>query len=435
MGKTPSPKETLEYLYSLQSAGIKPGLARIDALLSALGSPQDSFASVHIAGTNGKGSTAAMIEAVLLRAGFRTGLYTSPHLVRFNERIRVSGRPVTDRTIVDSARAARKALSGLTGKVSRPSFFEFTTAMAFLVFKQKKTQIAVLETGMGGMWDATNTVTPLVSVITNVSLEHGEHLGSTTAEIAAQKAGIIKPGVPVVTTEAKRAPLSAIRAAARKAASPLYVIGRDFDIEQSGDRPYYTGIQKDYANISLGLKGDFQHRNAAAALAALELLSQQGYHVGARAIRQGLARPDWPARLEVVSRRPLVLLDAAHNPAGAEALANTLGRMSFKNLILVAGVMADKDIAGVLRPLARRAGTIILARPGMDRAAPTRLLRENLKGFNGQIIEAASVKSACSEALRLARASDAVCVTGSIFTVGEARGALARKLRRPRASS
>ncbi len=331
--RTPAIKDTLEYLYSLQSSGIKPGLRRVEALLKALDDPQKKFPSIHIAGTNGKGSTAAMTEAALIKAGFRTGLYTSPHLVRFNERIRISGRPVSDRVVAGAASAVREALRSLKGEEARPSFFEFTTAMAFLLFRDKKVDIAVIETGMGGRWDATNTAAPLVTIITNIEKEHTQYLGTTLAEIASEKAGIIKPGVPAVTAEEKPAALKAIKAAARKARSPLYILGRDFSTaDGGGGRLSYTGMGRSLPGLRLGLRGPFQRRNAACALAALEIFASAGFAIPDRAIRAGFGKTDWPGRVEVLSRRPLVLLDSAHNPSGAASLAGALREFRFKRL-------------------------------------------------------------------------------------------------------
>ncbi|MFQ5735912.1 MAG: bifunctional folylpolyglutamate synthase/dihydrofolate synthase [Thermodesulfobacteriota bacterium] len=458
--KTPSTKETLDYLYSLQTGGIKPGLERMEALLGALGSPESAFPSIHIAGTNGKGSTAAMTESVLRGAGFRTGLYTSPHLARFNERMRVSGRQATDAQIACAARTVRSALRRLKGGLARPSFFEFTTAMAFVIFREKKVDVAVLETGMGGRWDATNVVTPLVSVITNVGREHTQYLGTTIAGIAAEKAGIIKPGVPVVTTETRPTALGVIKAAARRAGSALYVLGRDFAVTPQGGTVSYAGIEKEIKGLALGLRGPFQAVNAAASLAAIEVIAGRGLKVPVKAIREGLKEAEWPGRFEAVCRSPLVILDSAHNPAGAGALAQALAGLlikspaassgvsrpyqdrswtggrgmgtlkKFKRLILVAGVMEDKDIAGILKPLAPMADTIILAAPEMERAAPVSLLRRMLKRPNARLVEAGSVRDACASALAQAGPGDAVVVTGSIFTVGEARGYLLRRLKR-----
>lgn len=428
-----SAKETLEYLYALQSSGIKPGLERISALLGALGNPQDKTPSIHIAGTNGKGSTAAMIEAALIEAGYRTGLYTSPHLIKFNERIRINGRPVSDSVVVRSAQTVRAALASLSGKELKPSFFEFTTAMAFACFEEKKVDIAILETGMGGRWDATNTVVPMVSIITNIGKEHTQYLGTTLGEIASEKAGIIKPGVPVLTAEDKPSALKVIREAARNANSPLFALDRDFSlgVEASGALRY-TGIKKNVGSIKLALTGAFQRKNGALAMAALELIGDKGFVVGALAARAGLKKTNWPGRVETLSKRPLVVLDSAHNPAGAAILKEALLSFSFKKLIIVAGCMSDKDIRGILSPLAPLASSVILTRPKTDRAAPMPLLRAALKGFTGPVSEIEPVGRACAAALREAGPEDAVCVFGSIFTVGEARQYLIRKLNEPR---
>lgn len=427
----PSAKETLEYLFALQTSGIKPGLERVSALLGALGNPQSRIPSIHIAGTNGKGSTAAMIEAALIEAGYSTGLYTSPHLVKFNERIRISGRPVSDREVVRSAGVVREALGSLSGEAAKPSFFEFTTAMAFDCFARRKVDIAILETGMGGRWDATNKAEPLVSIITNIGKEHTRYLGTTLAQIAAEKAGIIKPGTPVITAEEKPSALKVIKATARKLSSPLFSLGADFSLA-AGARGalYYTGIRKNTGAIRLALKGDFQIKNAALALAALELICDKGFPVSAAAVRAGLKKTDWPGRIETVSKRPLVIIDSAHNPAGAATLKEALSAMSFRKLILVAGAMADKDLSGILSPLASIASSIILTRPDIDRAATTALLKAALKGYTGPVSEVEPVSGAVAAALGEAGPGDAVCVAGSIFVAGEARRYLLRRTRR-----
>lgn len=432
-GKTPSPAETLEYLYSLQTSGIKPGLERIAALLSSLKNPQNNFPSIHIAGTNGKGSTAAMTGAALESAGYRTGLYTSPHLTRFNERIRINGRPISDAMIVKTAGMVRKTLTRLAGELARPSFFEFTTAMAFLCFKEKQVDVAVIETGMGGRWDATNTVTPLVSIITNITKEHTQYLGSTLGRIAAEKAGIIKPGVPVITAEEKPAALKAIKSVARKNRSPLYVMGTDFCAapkEKGGIT--YKGMEMRLTNVSLSLKGPFQARNAACSLAAIEVLRRKGFNVPVKAVRSGFRNTCWPGRVEVLSTKPLVILDSAHNGAGAKALGGALEGFRFKRLIIVAGVMADKDISAIFSPLLPLADTFILTRPRIERAAAPPLLEKGMKRFAGRVIAIDDVGRACSAALEEAGPQDAVCVTGSIFTVGEAREYLLKRLKKGR---
>ncbi|MEK7772975.1 MAG: folylpolyglutamate synthase/dihydrofolate synthase family protein, partial [Deltaproteobacteria bacterium] len=294
----PSRKEILGYLYGLEARGIKPGLSRIKKLLRALGGPQKKYPSIHVAGTNGKGSTSAFLFSILGDAGFSTGLYTSPHLHRFNERIRTSAGPISDRDIVLTALKVRKAADGAGQDVS---FFEFTTAMAFEYFREKKVEIAVVETGMGGRWDATNAVSPLVSIITNVGLDHTEYLGDGIEAIAREKAGIIKKGVPLITGVAKGPALKALRAAANRKRSRVFCLDKDFAFARKpGRRPFdYAGISRSLKNLSSGLIGAHQCVNASCAIAALEAIEEKGYNIPAGSIRRGLKEVDWPGRVEV----------------------------------------------------------------------------------------------------------------------------------------
>ncbi|MBI5491760.1 MAG: bifunctional folylpolyglutamate synthase/dihydrofolate synthase [Deltaproteobacteria bacterium] len=422
----PPRNKTLEYLSSLHGHGIKLSLSRIKELLRLLGNPQDDFPTIHIAGTNGKGSTAAYLSSISGRAGFKTGLYTSPHLIKFNERIQVSGRPISDQAMRRIAVKVRKAAKKMTGPDRALSFFEFTTAMAFLYFKERSVDIGVIETGMGGRFDATNVVTPLVSVITNIGLDHTMYLGAKVKDIAFEKAGIIKRGVPVITGEEKAEALAVIEKASRRMGARLLKIGQDFTPRKGHDgRLDYSGVDIDIKSLTPGLRGAHQFKNAACALAAIEVLRGSGFKIPVKAIRQGLKGTIWPARVDVVSRRPLVILDAAHNPDGALTLANALKEFRYKSLTLVLGIMADKDIPGILSSLAPLADNIIVCAPETDRAASpaliVRMLGRMLRPFSKPAVVKSSVKDGVAAALKDARKGDAVCVTGSIFTVGEAK--------------
>ena len=412
---------SLAFLYGLQRHGIRPGLARVEKLLGLLGDPQNDFLSMHIAGTNGKGSTSAFAASILREAGFRTGLYTSPHLSKFNERMQINGRAINDADLARLIPRVRKAARGVKGQLS---FFEFTTALAFLYFSEKKTDVAVVETGMGGRWDATNAVAPLVSIITNVGLDHTAHLGSTLPEIAFEKAGIIKYGVPVVTGETHKAALSVIAKRAHELDAPLIILGRAFDVDGDERSVDYTGIDGKIRGLKLGLEGAHQLSNASVALAALECVRMYGLHITAKAVRDGLKKALWPGRLEVVKKRPLVLLDAAHNPSGAKALRAFLEGLKKRRLSLVIGVMNDKDIKGIFKELIPLADAVFLASPGIERSAPVEALERLALPFKKRVISAGSVKEAYRLAIAEAGPEDAVCVTGSIFTVGEARGYL-----------
>lgn len=416
----------LNRLYALQRLGVKPGLGRIRRLMAALGDPHRAYPSIHVAGTNGKGSTSAILHSILSRR-YSTGLYTSPHLQRFNERIRVNGALIKDSEVVRGAErveaAAKKAgVRGLT-------FFEFTTAMAFLHFVDKGVEAAVLETGMGGRWDATNIVEPAVSVITNIGPDHAEFLGTEISSVAFEKAGIIKKSVPVVTGADKKDALRVIRGAAKEKNSPLSALGREFSVTASArkGRFDYSGTAWTLKGLSVGLRGVHQWRNAACALAALEA-ARGAFKVTVEDIRGGLAGVVWPGRVEVLRTRPLVILDSAHNPEGAVTLREALGSFNYSRLTLVIGVMADKDIDGIFSALIPLADKAVFAAPDTQRAAPVETLLQKALPFGKNAIAAGSVKEALRAALKEARPSDAVCVTGSVFTVGEARGYLKRVL-------
>lgn len=423
----PSSEGVIDYLYGLERHGIKPGLERAQALLLALGNPQDSFKSIHVAGTNGKGSVCAMTASVLGEAGFKTGLYTSPHLSKFNERITVSGRAITGKELVETATEV-KAASEKAG-LQEATFFEFTTAMAFLYFRKKKVDFAVVETGMGGRLDATNMVRPMVSVITNIDLDHTDWLGSTIRQIAAEKAGIIKQGAPLVAGVAQIEALSVIRAKAKEAQSALYLMDRDFhaSLDKKGSLDY-SGISGGLTGLKLALYGPHQVKNAALALAAIELMRAQGVDINEKAIRAGLKKASWPGRFEILSRKPLIVLDGAHNPAGAAALKNALSGLKKKRLILVAGIMSDKEIDGILKELVPSCDLVIATAPSGERSAKPGVIMEAASKYGKPVTGAKTVREACKKALSIASPNDCVCVAGSLFTVGEARDFLLKSL-------
>lgn len=409
----------LQEMYSLRRFGIKLELATIGNMLHQLGDPQEHFAAIHIAGTNGKGSIASALAAILRQAGYRVGLYTSPHLIRFNERIRIDGREISDQEVMGAYRAVKRLDPG----ERQPTFFEYTTAMAFYEFGRRKVQWAVVETGMGGRFDATNVVRPQLCVITNVSLEHRSYLGDTLARIAGEKGGIIKPHTPVVTGVRQpvvRAVMADI-AADRKA--PLYRQGKDFRSRRSPDGAFtYLGIRHRWPGIRTPLQGAHQVENATLTLAACEVLKLAGNRLPVESIRRGLARTRWPGRLEIVRDAPLVILDGAHNLMAARRLAQYLAQnLNGRRLTLVAGILDDKPFEAMLRPLVPLCSRIILTRPVIDRALPPQRLLACVRklGADGRIIE--QVPRAVQSAVDAAGADEAVCIAGSLYTVGEAR--------------
>lgn len=420
--------EALDYLYQLQSHGIQPGLETITKLLRRLNDPQSAFRAVHIAGTNGKGSTAAMTASILMASGYRVGLYTSPHLIDFSERIRVQGQPISETRLIELTEQARRRVGELN-----PTFFEFTTALTFLQFAEQAVDLAVVEVGLGGRFDATNTVSSLVSVITNIDYDHQTFLGRKIEQIAYEKAGIIKPNVPVVTAAARPAALKVIQRECRHHRAPLYRLGKEFSVQSRKgihlrDSFFdYHGIRQRLSELSCPLPGRHQFLNAALALAAVELLDQQGWPVKPDAINEGLSKTCWEGRLEFVSKDPDLILDGAHNSAGAVVLKEFLAELkrgrSGSHLILVIGILKDKDIGAILRSLVPLADTVILTRPDDPRgASPQDLLRRMPRSEKAVIFD--RVPEAVQQAQALARPEDLICVTGSLYTVGEAKAYL-----------
>ncbi|MEK6672181.1 MAG: folylpolyglutamate synthase/dihydrofolate synthase family protein [Nitrospirota bacterium] len=455
--------ETIAYLYRLQKHGIKLGLHNTITLLSMLGNPQNSFRSIHIAGTNGKGSTSAMIAAMLQAAGQSVGLFTSPHLVSFTERIRVDSIEITEddvvkltNEIVESIEKSRESCVGrhhseLAWIVDRtpmdrrpnselsPTFFEFVTAIAFLYFKRRDIDWAVVETGMGGRLDATNVLVPKVSVITRISYDHREFLGNTLQEIAAEKAGIIKQGIPVVSAAQAGEAMEVIRQKASELSAPLYVYREDFvsqakEINMKGITLNYRGSQE-FQNLYLPLCGDHQVENASIAIKAFELLMDA---LWTDSIRDGLASTRWPGRLELIkggNEKYDILIDGAHNPDASDALADSLIKYFvpyYEKIILVLGIMSDKDSANIMRPLLPLASEIIFTAPDYERAAlPNRLAETALSsGFHAEAT--GSVKEAIGLAIQKTdtcisgsgHKKSLILITGSFYTIGEAKAIL-----------
>ena len=423
------------YLDSLQFFKIKLGLDSMERFLERLGNPHHGIRFVHVAGTNGKGSTASALMAMLEQAGYRVGLYTSPHLSCVRERFRIGAGYISEEQFARHAAAIHGVLNG-----EQITYFEFTTALALLWFAAERVDLAIMEVGMGGRLDATNVIIPLVGVITNVSMDHQAYLGSTLAEVAAEKAGIIKPGVPLVTGVGADDSRRVVEEHCRRLAAPLYLLGRDFSWSPSSppsaDESWdYTGIGSGYGGLPSALRGAHQRDNLSLALAALELLADS-LPVGEGAIRAGLAGVVWPGRLELLQLpRPeegswRVLLDGAHNPAGVASLVAALGRdFRYHRLILVWASMADKDMAATLDLIAPLADIFILTRPESERSATPEALRALLPEAAGaSALTAATVAEALALARQRCEPDDLVVVAGSLYLVGAARVLLAGEL-------
>lgn len=441
-------QRTLGYLFGLQRFGIKLGLANITALLRHLENPHAGLQAVHIAGSNGKGSTAAFLTSILRQAGYRVGVYTSPHLIDFTERIQVDGVPITGDRVVRLTDRIREVAGDMekSGELwpdssvsSLPAdfdpqkatltFFEFTTAMAFVYFREEGVDLAVLETGMGGRLDATNVIDPLLTLISPISMEHQQYLGKTLLQIAGEKAGIIKPRRPLLTTARQPRVVALLQEKCREFQAPFYAHGRDFRGRRTGPRMMdFRGRHHRWKGLRLGLAGSHQVLNASLALAAAEMLMEMGFPMREEHLRNGLAETKWPGRLEKVGDSPPILLDGAHNPGATRILKKALEEeFPHRRLILVLGIMGDKEIGKMMSNLVPLADLLILTRPNMERAASLELLRKHASPWKKPALEIGDVGGAVEKARSEAEREDLVVVTGSLYTVGEARAYLIRE--------
>jgi dihydrofolate synthase/folylpolyglutamate synthase len=417
--------DAIAYLYGLQKHGIKLGLENMRALLGRLGHPERRFRVLHVAGTNGKGSTAAMAASILQAAGYRVGLYTSPHLIDFRERIRVDRVMIDEQQVADLTARLREAIApDLT-----PTFFELTTAMALLHFAESGVDVAVLEVGMGGRFDATNVVEPVACAITTIGLDHQEYLGHTLGAIAFEKAGIIKPGVPVVVGRIEGEAWDMIAQVARERSAPVFRLGYDFHTSGAGpDEFTYVGSVMQADRLHVALAGAHQLDNAGCAVALIEAAGARGLPVSIEAVRRGLVTVTWEGRLELVDRHPAVLLDGAHNPAAAAVLAayvrEWLAAHPQARLILVLGMMRDKDARGFVEPLRSLVSEAVLTQAELARSASVGELRQAV----GDRFAVCHEVPTAGDALALARARatdrDLICVTGSLMLVGEVQAAV-----------
>jgi dihydrofolate synthase/folylpolyglutamate synthase len=480
--------ETINYLYNLQKHGIKFGLDNINRLITAFDNPHKSFLTVHVGGTNGKGSTSAIIASILQTAGLKVGLYTSPHIVSFTERISINDKEITEDEIIKLAGEVKDIVAQLED--FSPTFFEVVTAMALLHFKRENVDIAVVEVGMGGRLDATNIITPEVSVITSISYDHSEFLGNTLKEIAHEKAGIIKRGIPVVTSYQEPEVMQVIREKAIEKDAALYVYGRDFFSVLK--RENFSGVCFDYHSrlssqalhpmaqktveisrdlseghhnshlpmadtnndLVLPLMGEHQMQNASVAIKAAMITIEncivnpppppftKGGERGIihspfithHFIREGLKNVRWPGRLEIIKEDPLILIDGAHNPAASEVLSRTLKKIfmeKYRRIIIVLGIMGDKDVSGIMEPLLPLASEIILTYPEYSRAASPEKLADCARSLGYSDMRfAPSVKDAIKMAKDLTLddpRSSLIVITGSFYTIGEAKEAIGTK--------
>ncbi len=411
--------EAQDFLDSLAHFGMRFGLERMHRLLEALGHPERRFRVLHVAGTNGKGSTCAFAASMLRAHGLRVGLYTSPHLVRFNERIQVDGQDIGDEQLAEGVEALLAAFPQARDPADPLTFFEFGTALALWHFAGQGVQVAVLETGLGGRLDATNAVQSEVTAITRISLDHTAVLGPTLEAIAAEKAGIFKSGARVVLARQPAEALPVLVRAAETVGQPPLVAGRDFQLAGAPGAFAFFGGGRTLDHLSLALAGPHQRENAETAIQAALLLEPT---LGEETVRQGLAQTVWPGRFEVVDRAPLTILDGAHNPDGARTLAESLQALYPGVFVhLVFGVLGDKDVSGVAARLMPLAGRLYLACPKNERALPLERLQALAAPYSARHEVFGSVAEALLAARAACRPGELVLVAGSLYVVGEAK--------------
>ncbi len=439
--------QSIDYLMSFVDLEKKPGLKYQDKdyslghfreLLSQLGNPQNSFKAILVAGTKGKGSTAALIESALRAQGFKTGLYTSPHLISFCERIKFLGKNILERDFAQRLEWLQPFLEKrkqevMASKAENTTVFEILTALAFLYFQEMGVDWAVLEAGMGGRLDCTNVVNPRVSVLTSISKDHTEVLGGTIARIATEKAGIIRQDGLVVTAPQGSEALKVILQRCQELNARLFQVGRDVVFragEQAADRVLFdlAGSFGQMTSVEVALAGDFQAENAATAFAALRCLQYRNVMVSDAAVRAGFRSVSWPGRMQQVSARPLVILDGAHNDYSALRLRKAIAALHpGRELVIVLGISANKDIAGIVAALVPGSRAVVITRAKHSRAAAPEAIRAEVARAGVASIEVDDLAEALAKAEELATEQSAILVTGSLFLVGEALEILGKK--------
>ncbi|HBV97316.1 MAG: folylpolyglutamate synthase [Peptococcaceae bacterium BICA1-7] len=419
--------DAILYMQNLTKFGFNFGLGRITELLRRFGSPHLNLRIIHVGGTNGKGSTTAIIHSILRESGYRVGTYTSPHLHAYTERYCINGRQIPEEALADIISELKPHLEDMVANgFEHPTEFEVGTALAFIYFSREKVDFLVLEVGLGGAIDSTNVVVPMVSVITNVAMDHMEYLGSTVEEIAAVKSGIIKKGVPLVTAAAGEA-LGVIMRKAEEMGSAVTIVGRDIRWQGLGHQTGgqyldISGKRGEYKNLFLPLMGSHQQVNAATAVAAVEVLADLGSIGPDFTVRKGVFSTDWPARLEIVKESPIVIIDAAHNYDGAVSLRKALDDyFPGKRTILVMGMLGDKERAKVMARLAPGTDAVIVTKPNSPRAGDWQMLAEEAEKHVSRVEVIQNIPDAVWAGIGMAGPEDLVVITGSFYMVAEAR--------------
>ena len=420
-------KESLERLFARRTFGVKLGLDVELAMLSELGDPQEGMRVIHVAGTNGKGSVCALLDAIVGESGLTTGLYTSPHLVRFHERFRINGETITDTDIEPLLERIEQAADAVAARVGHePTFFECATALAFLVFKLRQVDVAIIETGLGGRLDATNIISPIVSVITRLGIDHVRHLGADLAAIASEKCGIIKAGRPVVCGPQDPEAMAVIESVARERRSPLVRVEDCVSValKKRGLDEQNCSVdttQMNYGSVRLPLHGDHQLENLSIAVAVIEELAQQGVvNISPGVLKTGVKKVNWPGRCQIINRDPITVLDGAHNVSAAAELSKTLKYLIGNvPLALICGFCGDKDIGAFFSCLPNSIKKAWIVPVRSSRNTPTGMVREAARLRRWETIEATLPDALTESTAWATEHGAAVCVTGSLYLVGE----------------
>jgi len=409
-------KASIAYFEELGRFGIQLGLERVIQLLELMGNPHKNLKYIHVAGTNGKGSTVAFLVSILSCSGYRVGAYTSPHLIRFNERIAINDEQISDEDVAELTSQISEIIESSCLKIT---YFEAATALAFAYFAQQKVDIVVLEVGLGGRLDATNVIIPLVSVITNISLEHTTILGNTVELIAREKAGIIKQEVPVVCGVMDERAVDTIQQVAQQNHAPLHLVAKEIKIEGNTIKT----IHNTYAPIQLALAGYHQMQNAACAILAAEVLASRWGRINYKSIPHTLNNTHWPGRLQIVRQKPLIVVDGAHNPAGTKVLRKAIeDYFDYSQLILVLGILDDKDKTAMMRELIadnERLKLLILTKPKTSRAFPPDKLLKEADKYCVPVMVCEDIPIAMNMAIKMADGDDLICLAGSLYVVAE----------------
>ncbi len=412
--------DTVTFLCSLERFGILLGLENITYLLEQLGNPQKKFPAIHVAGSNGKGSTSAFIFGILREAGYNAALYTSPHLNDFRERIRVNGSLISKEALIEITERIRRIYSR-----ERTTFFEFTTAVAFDYIAQIKPDIAVIEVGLGGRLDATNTIEPLVTVITDISREHEDYLGTGIAAVATEKAGVIKSRIPLITGAARSEARRVIIEAASNKSAPVREFGRNFSAKKTGASAFsYTSDKLHLDEVHLQMPGSHQMKNAALAIAVIEELRDQGYEISELAIENGIRKTVFPGRFEILQKRPDIIIDGAHTPEGMRLLKSTFKRLypGAKPLLLL-GMLKDKSYQRLIDIIAPIAREVVCVPPQGTRALDPDELAQLIRNKGISVTSAQEITEGLQIILKKADKNDVVLAAGSLYMIGPVRSA------------